>query len=104
MFYVPASEAAYEHARREAVAAMEALGREPEAAGVEVLVEHRREVYAGAAIVDYAQRHGIDLVVMGTHGRRGLARLLLGSVAEEVLRHCACPVLTFANGQGRRGW
>ena len=35
-----------------------------------------------------------DLVVIGTHGRRGLARILLGSVAEKVVRTCACPVLT----------
>jgi nucleotide-binding universal stress UspA family protein len=34
-----------------------------------------------------------DLIVMGTHGRTGLARLLLGSVAEQVLRHSTCPVL-----------
>src|SRR5512146_3154678 len=36
----------------------------------------------------------IDLVVLGTHGRRGLRKLILGSVAEDVFRHCRCPVLT----------
>jgi nucleotide-binding universal stress UspA family protein len=35
-----------------------------------------------------------DLIVMGTHGRRGVARVLLGSVAESVLRRASCPVLT----------
>ena len=35
-----------------------------------------------------------DLIVMGTHGRTGLARLLMGSVAEVVVRKAACPVLT----------
>ena len=36
----------------------------------------------------------IDLVVVGTHGRRGLRKVILGSVAEDVFRHCRCPVLT----------
>ena len=36
----------------------------------------------------------VDLVVVGTHGRTGLGKLLLGSVAEDILRHCPCPVLT----------
>jgi nucleotide-binding universal stress UspA family protein len=45
-------------------------------------------------IVDYAEEHDVDLVVMGTHGRTGLPHLLLGSVAEKVVRTAACPVLT----------
>ena len=45
-------------------------------------------------IVDYAAMNDIDLIVMGTHGRRGVAHLLLGSVAEHVLRTAECPVLT----------
>src|ERR1700683_2501055 len=40
------------------------------------------------------ERHKIDLVVMGTRGRSGISKLLLGSVAEEVFRHASCPVLT----------
>ena len=46
------------------------------------------------AILTYAGTHGIDLIVMGTHARTGVDRLLLGSVAEEVVRQAACPVLT----------
>jgi universal stress protein A len=46
------------------------------------------------AIVDYAKTHEIDLIVIGTHGRGGIAHLLLGSVAERVLRVAPCPVLT----------
>ena len=45
-------------------------------------------------IVRYAQDHEIDLIVMGTHGRRGIARVVLGSVAERVVRTAPCPVLT----------
>lgn len=45
-------------------------------------------------IVEYATDHDADLVVVGTRGRRGLKRLLIGSVSEEVLREAPCPVLT----------
>ena len=45
-------------------------------------------------IVDFARRENIDLIVMGTHGRTGLDHVLLGSVAEAVVRHAHCPVLT----------
>jgi nucleotide-binding universal stress UspA family protein len=46
-----------------------------------------------AEIVGYAKDAGIDLIVMGTHGRTGLERLLMGSVAEKVLRDAPCSVL-----------
>src|SRR5262245_9160397 len=46
------------------------------------------------AIVDYARANGIDLIVMGTHGRGALAHLVMGSVAERVVRLATCPVLT----------
>ncbi len=46
------------------------------------------------AILLAAKEGGADLIVMGTHGRTGLSRLLIGSVAEAVLRRATCPVLT----------
>lgn len=46
------------------------------------------------AIVDYATDNDIDLIVMGTHGRKGLQHVVLGSVAEKVVRMSPCPVLT----------
>lgn len=49
---------------------------------------------AGAAIVEEAKDLPADLVVLGTHGRSGFTRLMLGSVTERVLRHAPCPVLT----------
>ncbi len=45
-------------------------------------------------ILRYAADHDIDLIVMGTHGRRGLRRMMVGSVAEEVVRLAPCPVFT----------
>ncbi|MFC4448195.1 universal stress protein [Halorussus aquaticus] len=49
-------------------------------------------------IVEYAESEDCDLVVMGTHGRGGIDRLLLGSVAEGVVRACSVPVLTVQVG------
>lgn len=46
------------------------------------------------SIVKAAESRGADLIVMGTHGRRGMGHLLLGSVAERVVRLAPCPVLT----------
>ncbi len=55
------------------------------------------EVAAGPApqaITDAAARHAADLIVVATHGRTGVLHLLLGSVAERVVRTATCPVLT----------
>jgi nucleotide-binding universal stress UspA family protein len=60
-----------------------------------VQLERRLEEGDPAAeIVRVAKEIGADLIVMGTHGRTGLGRLLMGSVAERVLRQAPCPVLT----------
>ncbi len=56
-----------------------------------------RELRSGSPIeevVEYANATRIDLIVMGTHGRSGFSHLLLGSVAENVVRRAACSVLT----------
>jgi nucleotide-binding universal stress UspA family protein len=52
------------------------------------------------AILEIAKKHGSDLIVMGTHGRRGLSRLFLGSVAAKIVRMSPVPVLTVAGGPG----
>jgi universal stress protein A len=57
----------------------------------------KKAVHTGVAfveIVDHVRAEKIDLVVMGTHGRGGLEHILLGSVAEKVVRRAPCPVLT----------
>jgi nucleotide-binding universal stress UspA family protein len=66
--------------------------------------DDRKELHARAvvetsddpadAITQYARSANIDLIVMGTHGRTGLSHLLIGSVAERVVRTASCPVLT----------
>lgn len=65
-----------------------------EAAEVGVKQVYQNGVSVAPVILTYASEHDIDLIVMGTHGRRGLGHLLLGSVAEEVVRTAMCPVLT----------
>jgi len=49
---------------------------------------------ATTEILRVAREESADLIVMGTHGRTGLGRLLMGSVAEQVMRRAPCPVLT----------
>ena len=63
------------------------------AAGREA-VRSTREGPAFLEIVRYAKENDIDLIVIGTHGRSGLAHVMLGSVAERVVRKAPCPVMT----------
>jgi nucleotide-binding universal stress UspA family protein len=61
-------------------------------------------VLAGTAsdeIVNYATRHNIDLIVMGSHGRSGIRRAILGSVAEQVMRKSPCSVLVVRASDNR---
>ena len=61
----------------------------------EVVIEHCLRIGDPAAeILTTAQDTHSDMIVMGTHGRTGLGRLLMGSVAEQVVRKAPCPVLT----------
>ena len=74
--------------------ALEEARSQAKAAGVESI---QGSVAGGSPyrqILDYIDEHDVDLVVMGTHGRRGLDRYLLGSVTEKVVRAAGCPVLT----------
>lgn len=54
-----------------------------------------------AAIVRVAEEEGADMIVMSTHGRTGVTRFLMGSVAEEVVRKAPCPVLTLRQILGK---
>ncbi|MCI0697213.1 universal stress protein [candidate division KSB1 bacterium] len=62
--------------------------------GVEVKKVVRRNIEAGAEIAVFAKEENIDLIVMTTHGRSGVSRILLGSVAEKVVHLAPCPVMT----------
>lgn len=70
--------------------------REIKPANPEVSYEHhllRGDGSPASQIVDFAEEENADFIVMGSHGRTGIARLLMGSVAEAVLRRAPCPVL-----------
>lgn len=61
-----------------------------------VLYEHRLVTGdPAAAVARLAEEEHVDMIVMGTHGRTGLSRMVMGSVAEAVVRRAQCPVLTF---------
>lgn len=79
--------------QREAVATLGAAADAVKAAGVAfdaIQVEHEHPYQA---IIDTAGAKGCDLIVMASHGRRGVAALLIGSETVKVLTHCAIPVL-----------
>lgn len=79
---------------------LEESGGDTGGPGPNIVTATRRGISAAQAILDYAQEHRVDLVVMGTHGRRGVRHLLMGSVAEEVVRRAGCPVLTVRGVEG----
>ena len=84
---VDVAEQAVAGQRTEAEAHLATVASDLAAAGVQHVVTAVREGRPGDQIVDFVQEHGIELVVMATHGRTGLRRTVLGSVADHVLRH-----------------
>lgn len=66
---------------------------EASALGVAVTALHVKDQFPAEGIIETAEKHGADLIVMASHGRRGLMRFLLGSQAIKVLTHSAIPVL-----------
>lgn len=81
--------------RSEAQSSLDAAAIAARDAGIEVetaVIEHHNN-HIGDVIIKEAERWRADLIAMGTHGRHGIARTLLGSVAEHVVRHTPVPVL-----------
>jgi len=66
-----------------------------EDAGISVVTDTTVNEIPYEAIIDAADRHGCDLIFMASHGRRGLASLLLGSETQKVLTHSKTPVLVY---------
>lgn len=60
-------------------------------------LEVRNDVEEGRGILSYTREIGGDMIAMGTSGRRGLAHLFLGSIAEDVVNHVDCQIWTFAS-------
>ncbi len=92
----------YAHLRNEGETALQSLRERAEEADVSVETE-LREGRPSRMIVTDATETGCDLIVMGTHGRSGLDRLLLGSVAEGVIRSAPVPVMTVRIGLQHEG-
>lgn len=89
---VPPPAALYEDQRKDAEAKLADIAKQKLAQ-----LQHEDHVYTGdiiASILQAQATHQPDLLVMATHGRRGLSRMFLGSVAEAVVRKATCPVLT----------
>jgi nucleotide-binding universal stress UspA family protein len=85
---------AWEAGQREhADAALQPVTKAASNMGVQADVVHGKSDSAAEAIVDTAQKLGCDLIVMASHGRRGVTRLLLGSQTAEVVHSSAIPVL-----------
>jgi nucleotide-binding universal stress UspA family protein len=76
-----------------------AFSKSEELAGLEVedLIAHGEPA---AEIVRAAEERGVDMIVISSHGRAGLGRILFGSTAESVVRHARCPVLVVKPGKG----
>lgn len=81
----------YEDAHREAREKLDQIAARLEGISFHASVRHGQVWKNLAQIVE---ANDIDLIVLGTHGRTGVGKLLLGSVAEDILRHAPCPVLT----------
>lgn len=58
---------------------------------------------AAEAILDYTSKNKVDLIVMSTHGRSGVSRWVLGSIADRVLAHTSVPILLVSPASGKKG-
>ena len=82
----------YQGLRDAADERMQELLSSQDISGVQVKRVHSRGAAPGEVITEYAVAEDVDLIVLGTHGRRGLRKWLLGSVAQEVIHRALCPV------------
>ena len=82
-----------QEAEREAVEYLDNLSKDLTAKGLNIKTQVGTDGAVPSTILDMASELNVDLIAMSTHGRSGLARLVMGSVADQVVRHAALPVL-----------
>lgn len=87
------TQAALEEGRNASVKYLDEVKDRLERQGVDVETETLLGVHPAPAILRYAEEHAVDLIAVATHGRGGLPRLVLGSVADKVLRAASVPIL-----------
>ncbi len=83
----------YDAQERIAAARVKTVVEAATAAGLDCAGHTIEALHPWEAITDHAKNQGCDLIVMASHGRRGVSALLLGSETQKVLTHCAVPVL-----------
>lgn len=93
MVFAPTVEDFERICAKEAARILAEVDEAAEAAGVQCRTVHVRDRFPADGILEAAEEAGCDLIVMGSHGRRGIAKLLLGSEATEVLTRAKVPVL-----------
>jgi nucleotide-binding universal stress UspA family protein len=70
--------------------------------GLQEIASDMPEGYPADEILEYSKQNKIDLIVMGTHGRRGFNRVVLGSISEEIVRRSPVPVLTVRMSEDKK--
>ena len=93
----------YEDVEQQGRERLQSLAAELEIDADKLVIEFRLGGFAAPEILEYAKDCDADLIVMGTHGRRGFRRFLVGSVAAEVVRKAPCPVATFRPDSSETG-
>ena len=83
----------YDAQERIAAARVQAVVKEAGTAGLDCSAFTVEALHPWEAVVDHAKAQGCDLIIMASHGRRGVSALLLGSETQKVLTHCNVPVL-----------
>lgn len=89
----PHAQHVFEYLTEEGLLSEEKIVERADDLGIEIVVSEVGEGSPHEVILEYIEANDLDLVVMGTHGRRGLDRYLLGSVTERVMRLADVPVL-----------
>ena len=87
--------------RNEGDGVLKELEEQAKRAGVRIKVIKKEGIPADE-IIETAKKEDVDMIVVGTLGRSALEKLLLGSVAEKVIRHAPCPVLVVRKKEGKR--